>query len=374
MKRKLILTLTFVVLVGLIGGFSYFQFVIKPEMIKGFIAAAKQPPATISAEAAKRESWIARLPAIGTFTAVQGIDVAPQVDGIISALHFDSGQDVEQGQLLLELDDQVDQADRKSALAQLKNAELDLARQQSLLKLGNTPKSNYDRALAARDTATADVERVNAIIARKKIVAPFSGRLGIRKVDVGQYLSPGTPIVTLQQLDPIYVDFPIPEKNLTDLAIGQKVEVAVDAIAGKVFDGAVVSIDARINQNTRNVLVRAKLENPGKTLLPGMFANVNLLVGAPQDVVTVPRTAVSYSLYGDSVYIVKPPAKEGDPQTVERRFVKVGPSEGPRVEVVEGVEAGEEVVTSGQVKLHPNASVVVDNSAAPKPQAERPKE
>jgi membrane fusion protein, multidrug efflux system len=387
MKRTIIFAVVLLLLAALIGGFAYFQFVMKPELIRSAITAAPQPPATISAEPAKTESWTPLLPAIGTFRAIAGIDVAPQIDGVVSAIHFDSGEEIEADTLLLELDDSIEQADLKSGTAQFKKSELDLERQRELLARGNTSKTSYDAALAERDTAAASVDRARAVIAQKKIQAPFAGRLGLRKVDPGQYVSKGTPLVTLQRLDPIFVDFPLPEQALDVLRAGQVMEVRVDAYPEVIFKGKITSIDARVNQETRTVLVRGEIENPDKRLLPGMFANVNVLAGAPREEVTLPRTAVTYSLYGDVVYVVTaPPGKAGTAPAVaaagtpgevliaERRFVRISDTRGDRVAIAEGVQAGEMVVTSGQVKLQPNARVIVDNSQALRAPTELPKE
>jgi membrane fusion protein (multidrug efflux system) len=386
MKRAAVITIVLLLLAALIGGLAYFQFVLKPEMVRSALTAAPPPPATVSAEPAKSAAWTPFLQAIGTFRAIQGIDVAPQLDGVVAAIHFDSGQDVDAGTLLVELDDSIEQADLKANIAELKKNELDLERQRQLLSREVTPKTNYDAALAQRDVAAAAVERTKAAITKKKILAPFRGRLGLRIADLGQYVSAGTPLVPLQQLDPIYVDFPIPEHDFGKLRPGQVTEVRVDAYPDAVFRGKISSIDARVATETRAVKVRAEIENPDRRLVPGMFANVNVLVGQPQQVVTLPRTAVTYSLYGDSVYVVQPAAapttgqpeaaagNDGGELIAERRFVRVGDTRDDRVAIVEGVKAGEMVVTSGQIKLQPKTRVVIDNRDAPKAPAVRPKE
>ena len=382
MKRPIILGIVIVVLAVLIGAFGYFQFVVKPEMIKGFITAAGQPPVTVSTETAKAEQWLPTLPAIGTFRAVQGVDVASEVGGIVREINFDSGHLVTAGTVLVQIDDSVQQAELKSGLATLKKTELELARQRELLSRKNTSQTSFDAALAARDTAAAEVDRVRAVIAQKSIRAAFSGRLGIRKVDLGQYVSAGTAMVSLQRLTPIYVDFPVPEQELSKLGVGTRVDVKVDAEPGKLFEGEVESIDAKVDQATRNVLVRARLENRDGGLLPGMFANVDVVSGGPEAVVTLPRTAVTYSLYGDSIYVVvEAPAGDGKAASdkekqlvVDRRFVRVGETRGDRVAILEGVKAGEQVVTSGQLKLRPKAHVRVDNSDPLTPPEKRPLE
>jgi membrane fusion protein, multidrug efflux system len=220
------------------------------------------------------------------------------------------------------------------------------------------------------------------VINQKRVVAAFSGRLGIRKVDVGQYISPGMPLVPLQALEQIFADFPLPEQDLARVKLGQDVEIRVDAYPDSVFKGKVDAIDARVNQDTRSIMVRGRLDNAEKQLLPGMFANVEVLAGAPVEVVTLPRTAVSYSLYGDSVYITRKPAAapagQAQPKEelheIERRFVRPGEARGDRVAINEGVKPGELVVIVGQLKLQQGAKVRIDNSTLPKPQVPRPAE
>ena len=375
MRRFLLFTFVFLLLAGLAGGLGYFQFIVRPEMIKGFIAKAPPPMATVAVTEATTEEWIERIPAVGTFRAVQGIEGAPQLEGVIRAFHFDSGQEIAKGALMLEIDDTVEQADLKSNMAMLKNADMALDRQRQLITGGSTSRSTLDAAEAARDQASAAVERTRALISQKAIVAPFAGRIGLRRADIGQYVSKGTPIASLQQLDPIYVDFPVPEQTIAELATGQVVEVSVDAWPEQAFKGKVISLDARVSAETRNLVVRAEVRNADKRLKPGMFANVAVLVGKAQSLVTLPRTGVTYSLYGDSVYVVKPaPVPEGSAQAapaptdqqmiVERRAVKLGAARGSRVSILSGLTAGEKVVSEGQSKLTPGARVRVDNALA----------
>ena len=277
--------------------------------------------------------------------------------------------------LLFNIDDLVEQADLANGLAQLKNAEATLARQKTLAVQGNTPQSSVDTALAARDSAAATVERTRAIIAQKAIRAPFAGRLGLRNADIGQYVAVGTALVTLQQLNPIYADFPVPEEALRSLAAGQTVTMTVDAIPGRTFEGKIEAIDARVSAELRNVTARAVFANPDRKLLPGMFADLTVTTGQPASVLTVPRTAIVYSLYGDNVFVVKaaPHAREqggvsdnGGPSglIVERRFVRLGAARGERIAIEEGLRAGERVVTAGQVKLQAYMPVTLDETAA----------
>jgi membrane fusion protein (multidrug efflux system) len=371
-----------IILAAFIGGLAYFQLVFKPQMIKDFLAKQVPPPATVTAEAARSDEWVEQLPAIGTLIASQGVDIASQVAGIVTALGFESGQEVPKGKLLVQLDISVELADLASAEATLREADVAFKRQSDLLTKNVTSEANVDTARAKRDTAMAAVNRIKAVIAQKSILAPFAGRLGIRKVELGQYVSPGLALVTLQALDPIWVDFPMPEQSVGKLQTGQTIELSVDAFPGKVFKGAVAWLDARVSQETRTLLTRGTLANPESKLLPGMFANVAVLAGTPAEVVTVPRTAVTYSLYGDSVYVVKPEEpKAGEAQAapaggpvlvVERRFVTSGQVRGDRVAITSGLKAGEQVVTTGQLKLDNGSRVRIDNSQGLKPPAERP--
>jgi len=383
MKRTLIFIAVLVFFAAIGGGLGYFQFVLKPNMIKQFMAPA--PPATVAVTAASIETWATRLPAIGTFRAFQEVNIAPQVGGVIVAVRAESGEDVTKGALLFEIDNSVEQADLKNNLAVLKNAELALERQRRLIQRGSTAEAKVDSAEADRDSAAAAVERTRAIISQKMLTAPFSGRLGIRKLDLGQYVSPGTSLITLQQLDPIFVDFPMPEKSLDLLKAGQEIEVEADAYPGRIFHGEVKTIDARVANDSRNVLVRGQFDNKDRELRPGMFANVNVIAGRDKKVVALPRTAVTYSLYGESVFVATP--EPSDPAAahaatgsanrilkVERRPVRTGATYEDRVAIVEGVEPGAIVVSEGQLRLQSGAHVHVDSSARLKAPAARPKE
>ena len=392
-RRPVVFVATLAVLAALTGGLAYFQFVIKPTMVKGFISAAFAPkPTSVAAEEARIEKWRPELTAIGTLRAYQGIVIAPQAAGMVTAIHFESGADVEQGQPLINIDDSVEQADLANSLAQLRNADNTLTRQKVLVVGGNTPQSTVDSALAARDSAAATVERTRAIIAQKAIKAPFSGRLGLRNVDLGQYASVGMALATLQQLDPIYADFPVPEEALATLAPGEAVAMTVDAIPGRTFEGKVKAVDARVSAESRNVTARAEFANPDRKLLPGMFANLTVTTGAPAEVLTVPRTAIVYSLYGDNVFVVKPappgpavaasqspaganaaaaPASGG--LIAERRFVRVGPTRGERIAIEDGLKPGEQVVVSGQIKLQANSPIVIEPGAGLPPPPTTPK-
>ena len=370
-----------------LGGVGYFNLVFKPKMIGQFMAKMKPPPATVMAERAGTKDWIDRVQSIGTLMAIRGVDVSPEVAGIVKNYYFDSGNDVEKGAKLVELDTSVEEADLVRNRAVLLEANADLGRQTSLVKKGNVSQAVVDTTISKRDTAAAAVQRIEAVIAQKNITAPFSGRLGLRRVEKGQYVKAGDPLVWLQALDPIWIDFPVPEGDLGKLKVGAPIELCVNAYPDETFKGEIEAFDARVAADTRTLMVRGRLPNADHRLLPGMFANVAVLEGEPKQLVTVPRTAVTYGLYGDSVWVVKegPPQPEktasvGDvavpaPQlTVDRRFVRVGPSRGDEVAILEGVEEGEQVVTSGQLKLHPDTPITIDNSKPLTPAAERPKQ
>jgi membrane fusion protein (multidrug efflux system) len=387
--------LTAVIAAFIVGVLAMWNFVWKPDMIKGFITANVPPPATVTSEAARTEKWVEHLTSIGTLFSSHGVDVTSQVAGIVIEASAESGSDVEQGASLVQLDIAVETADLASAKAVLAEAEVAFQRQSDLNAKKVAAEANVDTARSKRDTALAAVNKIEAVIAQKTIRSPVSGRLGIRKVERGQYVSPGMTLVTVQALDPMRADFPMPEQAIGKLRVGQLIEIAVDAYPGKVFRGTIESLDARVAQDTRTLLVRGSLPNPQRQLLPGMFANVTVLVGEPRPVVTVPRTAVTYSLYGDSLYVVKPAEpsdkdKDKDKGTggqaaastaggdrkliAERRFVKTGQARDDRVAIISGIRAGDEVVTTGQLKLNPGAAIRVDNGQPLVRPEERPKE
>jgi membrane fusion protein (multidrug efflux system) len=374
MLKRFAIVLAGVALV--LGGFAVYHFVILPARMAEFLAPL--PPVAISAAKAKAETWQSELSAVGTVKAINGVEIAPEVDGIVRRIAFESGAEVKAGELLVELDSAVEAAELKRNQALLVDAELRFKRGAELLKRGAFAQAELDSIDAARDAARAEVERTEVLIAQKSIRTPFGGRLGIRQVDLGEYLSPGTPIVTLQTLDPIYVGFPLPERFLSRIAVAQPVEVEVDAYPERLFDGRIASIDARISQATRNVLIIATLANPEHLLLPGMFGNVRVLLPAQQDVVTVPETALTYTPYGDSVFVLsetEEKAPDGAPvMSATIRYVTVGERRADAVAILQGLEAGETIVTAGQIKLQSGASVVIDNSTELEPRPELPRE
>jgi membrane fusion protein (multidrug efflux system) len=370
-----------------LGGVGYFNLVFKPAMIKEFIGKMAPPPVTVTAMRAGEKEWVDKVQSIGTLIAIKGVDVAPEVGGIVKDYFFDSGQDVEKDAKLVALDTSVEETDLVRNKAILLEANADLLRQESLVKGRIVSQAVVDTTVSKRDTAAAQVQRMEALIAQKNIKAPFAGRLGLRRVEKGQYIKPGDRLVWLQALDPIWIDFPVPEGDLGRLKPGAKIELTVSAYPGQVFKGEIEAFDARVAEESRTLTVRGRLPNADHKLLPGMFANVAVLEGKPKQLVTVPRTAVTYGLYGDSIWVAKemPPEPEktasaGDgavpaPRLVaDRRFVRVGATQGDEVSILEGIKVGDEVITSGQLKLHPDTAITIDNSKPLTPQAERPKQ
>lgn len=317
------------------------------------------PPATIATAEVKKENWRPRLHAVGSLVSIHGIQVTNEVAGKVQAIHFKSGQEVEQGDVLLELDDSVDQADLEGALAQRRLAEVRFNRARDLLERNAVSQADYDEARANLDNATATVSSRRKFLEKKTILAPFSGRLGIRRVDVGEYLAPGSAIVPLQALDPIYVDYALPERELDQLSVGQSLTVTVKAYPERVFQGEISAINPGIDPQTRNIRIRGTLDNPDHHLRPGMFAEVDTLLPMREEVLTLSRTAVTYATYGESVFIIN---EKDDGLVVNRRQVKVGEVRDNRVAILDGLQAGDRVVSAGQVKLRNGQAVRIDNS------------
>ncbi|MEG9884469.1 MAG: efflux RND transporter periplasmic adaptor subunit [Hyphomicrobiales bacterium] len=377
---KLRFAIALLVIAGLLGGLSYFQFVVKPKMVSQYFAAVPKPTLSVNAVLARKEQWGEVLHSIGTIHAVQGIDVAPSVAGLVTEILFKSGDVVSEGAKLIQLDDSTERADLKNHQASLKKAQLSWNRQKALFKNKAVSQALLDDARATRDEAAATVERDLAILEKTAIKAPFSGHLGIRKVDIGQYVTAGAAIASLQMIDPIYTDFSLPERYVAQARPGQTVTITVDAWPDVVFTGRVDALDSRIDGKTRDLLIRARFDNPEGKLLPGMFANVAVAVGSPEPVVIVPRTAITYSLYGDSVYVLTPARdstiSQGESQhqlyTVHRRFIETREVRQDNVAITRGVEPGDMIVTSGGIDLKNDMSVVIDKTGGLKPPATMP--
>jgi membrane fusion protein (multidrug efflux system) len=363
-KRMVIMLVAVAVVFGGIFGFQAF----KAVMIKKFIAGISNPPQTISAAAAATSEWQPKIEAIGSLRAVKGAELSLEASGVVESISFNSGDDVEAGAILLRLRtaDDVARLDSLKAMAELNEITLD--RSQRLLKTQAVSQAQLDSDGAKVKDAKAQVAQQQAIIDKKILRAPFAGHLGIRAVDLGQYLGAGTPIVTLQALDPIYVDFYVPQQSVDQVQLGQKVAVKVDAYKDQTFMGEISAVNPKVDVSNRNVQIRATLKNADHKLLPGMYATIDIAIGSPATYVTLPQTAISYNPNGNTVYVVESKGNDaaGKPQLVARQtFITVGPTRGDQVAILRGIDAGDTIVTAGQIKLHNGSVVIVDNSVTP---------
>lgn len=372
MGKRILITL--IIAAALVGALGF----VKLQQLQASMKSANfQPPATaVTTIVAKKENWSSSLKAIGSVVAVQGVTVSADLPGVVERISFDSGRQVRSGDVLVQLDTRQERAQLAAAEAQRGLDRINYERAKTLMEGGTISRADYDRALAERDQAEAKVGEIRATIARKTIRAPFSGTLGIRQVNLGQYLSAGNPIVPLQSLNPIYVDFGVPQQAAVSVRVGQKVRVTASELVGLTFDGRVTAIDSVVDEATRNVRVQATLSNPSGKLHPGMFVETELHNGVGQPVVTLPASAISYAPYGDSVFVVTD-LKDPSGKTyrgVKQQFVKVDRSRGDQVAIISGVNPGDEVVTSGTFRLRNGDAVNVNNkvqpsnSPAPKPE------
>lgn len=377
MKKGLKVGITLVVL-GVVLGTVFGIIGYKKYRINQYFSHYTPPPVTISAAGAVAGQWNIYLNSVGTLYAVDGVDLSAEVSGIIRRIDFAPGQEVRKGQALLNMDDSTERADLKSLQAQLELARINYQRDLKLLATKSISKTDFDTGEARLKDIQAQVEALQATIAKKTIRAPFSGKAGIPHVDAGQYISPGQVIVTLQSLNRLYVDFQLPERRLPQLSTGQTVLFSVTAYGDRSFKARISAIDAKVDPNTRNIQVRATLDNDDRMLTPGMFAEVHVVLPQPKKVVILPQTAISYSLYGNSVFILEPENSEADNgrqgktkagagksqkvYRVHRHYVSVLDRRGAKVAISKGVKPGELVVTAGQLKLNNGTRVVIDNS------------
>jgi membrane fusion protein (multidrug efflux system) len=363
-KRMVIMLVAVAIVFGGIFGFQLF----KAAMIKKFITAAGNPPQTVSVTRAGYSEWQPRIEAIGSLRAVKGADLSLEVSGVVESISFNSGDDVAEGAQLLKLRTADDVAKLESLQAMAALSGITYERDQKQFKMQAVSQATLDTDSANLKNARAQVVQQQAIIDKKILRAPFAGHLGIRAVDLGQYLGPGTVIVTLQALDPIFVDFFVPQQAVDQVRIDQAVTVHVDAYKGETFTGKIAAINPKVDTGSRNVQVRATLKNSDHRLLPGMYATVEIATGSPQNYVTLPETAITYNPYGDTVYLVDSKGTDaaGKPQlTARQTFVTLGPTRGDQIAILKGVEDGDNVVTAGQIKLHNGSVVLIDNSVTP---------
>ncbi len=355
-KRFALILFLSVLLFGGLFGLKFWQI---GEKIKNIPIP---PPPVVAATTVKRIEWGSTLSGVGSLTAVAGVEVSSEVAGKVKAIHFDSGEAVKRGQLLVDLDADTDIAELNGLEAAARLEEAKFARSQRLIGRHFISKSDYDLNKATLDEARASVSAKKTAIEKKRIYAPFAGRLGLRKVDLGQYLAPGDGIVQLQRIQPIYADFTLPEQKLPSVALGQPATVSVQAYPGRTFAGTITAMNTGIDEKTRSVKLRATLENDEHLLRPGMFADVQLSLKENKPVLTVPDTAISYNPYGDSVYLIES-GKQG--YTVKLKQIVAGETRAGRVEIVQGLAENDRVVSAGQVKLRNGMAVSLDKQPAP---------
>lgn len=379
-RRMIIMLIAVGVLLGGIVGFNLF----KGYMMRKYMGSQPQPPATVTAAKVGYEVWQPSLNAVGTLRAVRGVDVTTEVAGLVRSIEFKSGDEVKAGQVLAQLNADSDVAQLNSLKAAADLAQTVYDRDSAQLEAEAVSKAQVDADAAELKSRRALVAQQAALVEKKTIRAPFAGRLGISLINPGQYLNPGDKVVTLQTIDPVYLDFFVPQQQLPLVAVGHKVTLTADAFRGQTFEGKVTAVNPRVDPTTRNVQIEATIPNPKKQLLPGMFAAVQLGAGEEQRYLTLPQTAITYNPYGDTVFVAKPapappaqpggekakaPAEKGAPPApdlvAEQVFVTTGPRRGDQVAILGGIDAGATVVTSGTVKLKNGTPLIIDNRVQP---------
>ena len=363
MAKRMILMLTVMAVVVAALGFVKFQQV---KAAMAVYASFQPPPEAVTTIVARQEQWPATLGAIGTVAAVRGVTVSADLPGLVEKIAFDSGQPVQEGDVLVQLDTRQERAQLTAAEAQRDLSHSNLERMRSLTADRIVAQAEFDQAEATNKTAEANAGEIRATIGRKTIRAPFAGVLGLRQVNLGQYLTAGAAIVSLQSLNPIYVNFAVPQQQVATLKVGTEVRVTTENAQARA-SGRVTAIDSVVDQATRNAQIQATFPNANGKLHPGMFVQANVLLGTGETVVTLPASAINYAPYGDSVFVVgdvKGP-KDDTYRGVLQRFVKLGGSRGDQIAVLSGVKTGEEVVTSGVFKLRNGAAVQVNNTIQP---------
>ena len=373
MAKRMVVML--VIMLALVGGLGFVKF----KQVEAAIEQGKNfkiPPTAVTTVVAKKEIWPSTLSIIGTAAAIQGVTVSADLPGTIDKIHFESGQWVKEGDILVELDTRQERAQLASLEAQRDLAKVNYGRAQELVKQGVIARQDFDNATAQQKATEAQVGDIKAAIARKTIHAPFSGVLGIRQVSLGQYLAAGQAIVSLQTLSPIYVNFGVPQQDTGRVIPGHVLRVTNNDLPGMGFTGRIMALDSVISEQTRNIQVQAIVTNKENKLRPGMFVQVELPLGSPREVVPLPASAINYAPYGDSVFVVTDikDAKGNTFRGVRQQVVKVEGSRGDQVAVVSGLNPGDEIVSSGVFKLRNGAPVVINNTvkpsnnAAPKPE------
>ena len=364
MAKRMIVMLT--VTLALVAGLGFVKFrQIQTAIAQG--AAFQPPPEAVTTIVAQQAEWPATLSAIGTMAAVQGVTVSADLSGTVDRILFESGQPARAGQVLAVLDTRQERAQLSAIESRRDLARLTFDRMQGLVNEKVISRAEFDGATAEFQQTDAQVDEIRAVIERKTIRAPFTGILGIRQVNLGQYLAAGDPLVTLQSLDPIYVNFGVPQQSAGQMVLGRAVRLTTDDLAGEEWTGRITAVDSLVDQATRNIQVQATLANPGGRLRPGMFVQAEVPLGPSQTVIALPASAISYAPYGDSVFVVAEMKGEDGKayRGVRQQFVKPGPARGDQVAVLSGISQGNEVVTSGVFKLRNGAAVLVNNAVQP---------
>ena len=371
-RRMLIMIVAVALLFGGIFGYKAF----KARMMNKFMSSMKAPPVPVTALKAEYFSWQPELKAVGSLRAVRGVDVTSEIAGLVRTVHFKSGDGVKAGQLLVQLNADSDIALLHSLEAAAELANTVYERDKKQFDAQAISKATLDADAADLKVKRAQVKQQAAVVAKKTISAPFAGKLGISVVNPGQYINPGDKIVTLQSLDAIFIDFYLPQQELSRVSLGQTVTASNDTFPDRKFNGKITAINPKVDPATRNVQVEATLANPKHLLLPGMYSTVNVQAGAVQRYLTLPQTAVTFNPYGETVYIVEEKGKgpDGKPVlTVRQTFVTTGPTRGDQIVILKGIKEGDKVVTSGQLNLKNGSTVIINNKiqpsneAAPKP-------
>ena len=366
MKRvmfwRLVIVLALVIL--LVGGAVGFNMV-KARFIRKAMAQNASAPQTVSTATAEYSQWQPQIRAVGSLRAIHGVEVTTEVAGLVRSVDFKSGSDARAGQVLVQLNADPDIAQLRALTAEANLAALVYHRDLIQYQAQAIGRAQLDTDAANLRSARDQEAAQAALVAKKTVRAPFGGRLGITTVNPGQYLNPGNPIVTLESVDPVYVDFHLPQDDLSRVNVGESVHVTTDAFPGEAFEGKITSIDPLVDPSTRNFQAEAVIRNPREKLLPGMFVRTMVDAGARERYLTLPQTAVTYNPYGETVYLVSSPAKAGAHPTAELKFVTLGPTRGDQVAVIKGLRAGDVVVSSGQMKIKNGTPLVVNNSVLP---------
>ncbi|WP_370623136.1 efflux RND transporter periplasmic adaptor subunit [Polynucleobacter sp. UK-Mo-2m-Kol15] len=364
-RRMTIMLCGVFLLLGLIFGFNQ----LKTFMIKYFIASMGLPPATVSTMVVETTAWQPKLSSVGNVRAFRGVELSTEIGGLVQNVPIKSGMDVKEGDLLIKLNDISDVAQLNSLKALADLAKVINERDMQQLEIQAISKNVFDTSKADAKSKQAQVEQQTALVAKKNLKAPFSGRVGIVMINPGQFVNPGDKLLTLQTLDPIFVDFNLPQSNAEQIQVGQEIVVTTDAFKGSSFTGKITAVSPKVDTNTRNIQIEAQLANPDKKILPGMFANVNIKLGDEMKMLTLPQTAVTYNPYGSTVFIAKPTGKkdkQGKPELeAQQVFVTTGPTRGDQVAILKGVDEGATVVTSGQLKLKNGTPLIVNNKVLP---------